>query len=379
LRDGAYVIVALARAGQLEVAAELCREFAERDFFGGFGAEADGPGLALWALTEVAGMRHEARFDEWLWPHARRKAELILEMLSATNAVRKSFTGPVVPAHRGQADLDLVCEPARDGLIIGRMDWQRPVLYINAVSYRGLMNAAELAARLGKSREAENWRERAIQLRSAWVKAVGEVEENDRTYICGLYPSWIVTDREGYERKLAERRRRTHGEDDLENDQPLWTYFNAAEAHQWLALERPAEAWNDLEWFWAHQASPGLYTWWEGEGEENTYGRWESIRGWVTPAHVTPHYWTAAEILLLQLDMLACLDEAGPAPVLRVGLGLREAWLDEPMSVKGLPTRLGRVDWQWSNHRMTVKTHGFKGPVKLGPAFPPDTVLRVRD
>jgi hypothetical protein len=47
LRDGAYVIVALGRSGQLDVAAQLCQAFAENDFFGGFGSEADAPGLAL--------------------------------------------------------------------------------------------------------------------------------------------------------------------------------------------------------------------------------------------------------------------------------------------------------------------------------------------
>lgn len=379
LRDGAYVIVALARSGQVDVAAQLSQPFAENDFFGGFGAEADGPGLGLWALTEVAGMRRERKYDEWLWPHARRKAELIVEMLTATEEVRKGYAGPVVPRHAGKADLDLVSDPARDGLIMGRMDWHRPILYVNAVSYRGLLNAAELAARRGQAREAEKWREHAIRLRAAWAEAFGEVEENDRTYIAGLYPSWIVTDREAYAAKLAERRGRTHGADGMLAVRPLWTYFNLAEAHQWLALGRPEQVWNDLRWFWSNQTSPGLYTWWEGEGEENSFGRWEQIRGWVTPAHVTPHYWTSAEMLLLQLDMLACLDESGAVPVLRVGLGVLEDWLEKPMSVRGLPTRLGQVDWQWADNRMTVRLRGFKGQVELGPAFPADTVLRVRD
>ncbi|MCL4181569.1 MAG: hypothetical protein KJ072_28005 [Verrucomicrobia bacterium] len=378
LRDGAYIIVALARAGQLDAAAQLSGPFAEHDFFGGFGAEADGPGLALWALTEVAGMRREARFDEWLWPHARRKAGLVMEMLTATNALRRPYVGPVVPRYAGREDLDLVCDAARDGLIMGRMDWHRPVLYVNAVSYRGLLNAAELAARLGQAREAEQWRARALELRGAWMKGLMALEANERTTICGLYPSWIVTDREVYGAKLAERRRKTHGEDGQLRDKPLWPYFSLAEAHQWLVLGGAEHAWNDLRWFWANQASPGLYTWWEGDGEENSFGRWEQVRGWVTPAHVTPHYWAAAEMLLLQLDMLACLDESGVEPVLRVGLGLPEAWLEQPMSVKGLPTRLGKVDWEWANQRMTVRARGFKGPVELGPVFPPDTALRVR-
>ena len=108
---------------------------------------------------------------------------------------------------------------------------------------------------------------------------------------------------------------------------PLWTYFTLAEAHQWLFLNRPEQVWTTLQWFWQHQASRGLYTWWEGSGEENTSGRWEDVRGWVKPPYVTPHYWTAAEMLLLQLDMLAYTDLATPEPTVVIGAGIPTQWL----------------------------------------------------
>src|SRR6185437_14983526 len=207
LRDGAYSIVALARAGQLEVAKQLCRPFAEHDFFGGFGSEADGPGLALWALGEVAAIARDKEFDRWLWPHAKRKAGLILKMLSTTEPLREPYSGPIVPAHTNRDDLDLVCDAAKDGLIAGRMDWQRPVLFVNAVSYRGLNSAAELADRLDKTAEANDWRDRAAVLKQAWATAFGSSEaDNERTYICGLYPTWIVTDKDAFQNKLAGRR-----------------------------------------------------------------------------------------------------------------------------------------------------------------------------
>jgi hypothetical protein len=161
-------------------------------------------------------------------------------------------------------------------------------------------------------------------------------------------------------------------------NRPLWTYFTVAEAHQWLVLGQPERAGNDLRWFWDNQASPGLFTWWEGKGEENTFHRWEQARGWVAPSQVTPHYWTAAEMLLLQLDMLAYVDESGGAPTLVIGAGIPKEWLDLAMSVKGLSTRLGKVDWEWRKGRMTVRLRGDKCAVKLGPAFPADVPIKFR-
>jgi len=253
-------------------------------------------------------------------------------------------------------------------------------LFVNAVSYRGLLSAAELAGRLGKDADAQLWRDRAAELRQAWRKAFASSEaDNERSYICGLYPTWVASDKDAFEKKLAPRRAKSHDQEDRLKDKPLWTYFTVAEAHQWLLLGQPDKAWADLRWFWDNQASPGLFTWWEGNGEENTFHRWEQARGWVAPPHVTPHYWTAAEMLLLQLDMLAYLDESGSEPTLVIGAGIPKEWLDMTMSVKGLSTRLGTVDWEWRNNSLSVRVRGEKRPVKLGPAFKSDTKLKVKD
>jgi hypothetical protein len=160
---------------------------------------------------------------------------------------------------------------------------------------------------------------------------------------------------------------------------PLWTYFNLATAHQWLCLGHIEPLWDELRWFLRRQASPGLYTWWEGNGEENNFGRWEKmVRGWVKPPHVTPHYWTAAEMLLLQLDMLVFLDESEAEPVLIVGGGVPKDWLSKPMRVEGAPTKVGTVDWVWQDGKMSVKLRGGRCRVKLGPAFPPATPVETR-
>ena len=122
-RDGVAVVAGLARAGQLDVAKELARYFAENDFFGGFGAEGDAPGQGLRVLEDVAGRAHDPAFDRWLWPHIQRKAAIIARMASTDKPLRAAYSGPIVPAHRQRNDLDLVCEPARGGRIMGRMDF----------------------------------------------------------------------------------------------------------------------------------------------------------------------------------------------------------------------------------------------------------------
>jgi hypothetical protein len=378
-RDGAYIVVALARAGRLEVAKELSTYFAENDFFGGFGSEADAPGLSIWALEEVAMQLNQPEYDQWLWPHVRRKAEFILKMLATEQPIRQPVNGPIVPSQKKDPNLTLVAEPARDGLIVGRMDNHRPLLFINAVSYRGLLDAASLADRVNQPADAKRWRGKAVELKKAWEKAFKPPEsENERTYISSLWPTWVAASRtdallQGLQTRWTKLRN-ARGEF---RTTPLWTYFDIAEAHQWLFLNQPDRVWSTLRWFWTHQASPGLYTWWEGNGEENTFHLWERIRGWVNPPNVTPHYWSAAEMLLLQLDMLAYIERAGSEPTVAIGVGIPKTWLNQPMSVRGLPIADGQVDWSWDGKQMYLKIRGSKVKVKLGSVFPSDTPLDI--
>jgi hypothetical protein len=381
LRDGSYAVTALAEAGQLEVARQLAKYFAEHDFFGGFGPEADAPGLSLWAIEEVAVRLRQPEFDRWLWPHVYRKAEFILRMLAAERPIHQLVFGPIVPSHLKDADLSLVCDGARNGLIVGRMDWHRPILFVNAVSYRGLLSAAELAERLPQPEATKRWRASAVTLKQAWEAEFSPPEsENDRTYISGLWPTWIAKDITGrYQQGLEAHWSKIRDGQGGFLQAPVWTYFDIAEAHQWLFLGRPERTWLTLRWFWDHQVLPGLYTWWEGSGEENTFHLWEEVLGWLKPRYVTPHYWTGAEMLLLQLDMLAYVDESkGGAPSLVVGAGIPPNWCSHSMSLLGLPTRLGKIDWVWKDGQMEVTVRGPRCAVRLGPSFPSNTPLKVQ-
>jgi hypothetical protein len=379
LRDGAYEVVALAHAGHLELAQALSRQFAEEDFFGGFGPEADAPGLAIWALEEVAVRIGRQEYDRTIWPHVRRKAEFIEAMLDTPRPIFKPIKKPIVPAVSHRQDLGLVCEAARDGLIIGRMDNHRPLLFVNAVSYRGLTDAADLALRVGQEELAHRWRTRAEDLRRAWERAFTAPESNnDRTYVNALWPTGVAgASKDKLRAALQSRWTILRTADGSFRNLPLWTYFDIGEAHQWLLLEQPDRVWKTVRWFWEHQASPGLYTWWEGNGAENSFHRWDRVRGWLRPPHVTPHYWTSAEMALLQLDMLTYWDQWTTEPAIVIGAGIPAAWLRASMNVSGVPIPGGRVDWQWDGRRMHVRAAGVSSTVHLGPAFPPNTPLDI--
>jgi hypothetical protein len=368
-RDAAYIIVALTRAGELEQARELSGYLAENDFFGGFGAEADGPGLAIWALSELAATMNDRAYEARLWPHIARKAELIEQMLATNEPLYQPFNGPVVPQLVGSAEASLVADPARDGLIIGRMDHHRPLLYVNAVSYQGLVDAAEFAERLGHVEEAARWQTAAANLRQAWQRAFQKPGvENDRTYISSLWPTRIASPEliSAYTDKLEQRWQFNRTPGGGYYNRPLWTYFEVGEAHQWLYLERPDRVWDTLNWFWQNQTAPGLYTWWEGAAEENTFHQWEKVRGWVDPPYVTPHYWTTAEMLLLQLDMLVYTR---PDSSIVIGGGVPESWLESDLHIGLLHTPGGSVEWQWDGSGLLVTLEGDPVPVTPGPAF----------
>ena len=163
-RDGGYAVVALLRSGRTDVARDLIASFAENDFFGGFGAEADAPGIALWAINEVSRASQDRRLDDALWPHVQRKVGLISVLINTDKRIRHPFVGPVVPDYIDNPELDVVAQPAKDGLIMGRMDWHNPKIFINAFAWRGLMDAADFAARNGHVDEAAAWRTIADQL-----------------------------------------------------------------------------------------------------------------------------------------------------------------------------------------------------------------------
>lgn len=373
-RDGAYSLMAMAKCGQLQTARELSAYFAENDFFGGFGAEGDAAGSATNALIEVGFLLNDPQYFQWIWPHIVRKMGIIDEMLNATTDIYKEYVGPLAPhlLHDGRRHQQ-ICQPACDGLIVGSMDLHFPVLYISAVSYRGLIQASRLAASLGKSDEAAAWKAKAEKIRAAWISVYGQKKyDNERNFMISVWPSWILNkDSKLFIDSIETNWANEKWEAGQPKQRPLWTYFTASQAHQWLFLERPDRTWEILEYFFKNQCAPGLYTYWEGNGEENTFKQWENYRGWLKPKYVTPHYWTASEMLHLQLDMLTYVDESKKDFEVVIGGGVPAAWLKAPIVFRDFRTKLGVVSWEYRDGQLTVKVAGAdrKYAVRPGVSF----------
>lgn len=371
-RPGAYITAALARAGEPRVSRVLSQFLAMHDFAGGSGPEADAPGLAIWALTESAGYIADKVHDDWLWPHILRKAKRIEEMLTTKVPLVEPFTIPAPHdfKHLRQTRTALLAQPAREGLIVGRVGDEWPSLYVNAVSYRGLIAAADFAERLGKRQQAARWRTQAQGVLESWQRqSSNDIMEASASPVS--------------QRALAAPSSRRH-----QLKQSLTTYRPSADqttsagqlsqAHQALRQGKPEAVWTVLHRLWGQQASPGLYTWEAAlPVKDEVADGWQYARGWHNELAVTPDYETAALLLLLQQDMLAYLDEQAAEPTVVIGAGITSAWLPQPMAVSNLALPGGSITWQWDGHAMRVMLRGPKRTVRLGTAFPPGTELTV--
>jgi len=377
LRDGAYVIAALVRSGNTTMARSLANKFASLDFFGGFGAEGDGPGLSLWALGETSRSISDPEYERELWPHVVRKVDLIREMVAAEAAINKPYAGPTAPRVKRRNDSNLVAEKNRNGMINGRMDLHFPIFYVTAASYLGLREAQFIAQRLHKVEVMRAIERLADELQQSYRKSFVAPEFvddvlNPRTAITGLWPAEIA-EQSAFQKILEASYHANYGADGVPKTSQYWTYFNFGEAHQWLWLNKPERALAILDWFNNADPIPGLRIYWEGWGEENSFGLWKNVRGYVSPQNVTPHYWSAAESLLLSLDILAMGKRTDNTIV--IGAGIPKDWLTRQLAVKNLTTPLGRVSWQWDGgHTVTITTN-TTASIQLGQAFPRDTIV----
>jgi hypothetical protein len=195
-----------------------------------------------------------------------------------------------------------------------------------------------------------------------------------------VYSSQIIYDRPHISKTLGRLTRCTNA---VFRPASKSVQANISEAHQWILLDQPERGWETLKWAWQNQASSGLYTW-SGDRNElsdkaipKSFSKWQRLRGWNNQTQLTPHYWTNAEMLLLQLDMLTYINRSSNPPTLIIGAGIPKDWLSKPMSVKDQLIENNLVDWKWDGKQINVRIKGEPMAVKLGSVFPVETKLNV--
>ena len=350
LRDGSYVLVALEKGGFREWVDKAIRNVAMREPFGGFGAEGDGASQLIWLISEHYLMTGDLDFLRDNFPHIQRNADLLFRMRRATAPVF-GRTEIRTPEMMLQAQADLMAAPAKDDLIMGRMDWHFPRFWINGWAYFALTRAALCAEALGL--DGEGYRREAAEILEALNKLKpAEFGDDERDFNSAFWPTaWaspddeIITERFGHFWDTVRFPGGTH------SPEREWTYFEAGQAHNQMILGDRDRTWVSIEYFLSTHTAPGLYTYHEGIGDENTSLQWQRSRGWDTIRHVTPHGWTSAELFLLLRDAL--IREL-PGGALAVGTGIPDRWLDEDFSVRGLPSHFGLVDLEYDAAAGTV-------------------------
>lgn len=354
LRDGAYILNALDKGGFTEFAERACERIAPRDAFGGFGAEADGPGQGIWAITEHYRLTRDLGWLDRMYPHLKRKAELIMEM-RRTQKPMKLFSEFCTLDALLNPGVDVLCLPAEEGLVNGRMDWHFPIIWVNCWLLDAVRRVRQAAEALGHGadvrRYSDEFREYTEAFRRVLPKRFGE---NERDFCCVLWPTRSVPPTHPVVSRAFRRWWKEHRcPGDQYRPEPLWTYFEVAQAHNYLLLGDRERAWATIEHFLTDHAAPGLYAYHEGEGDENSFGLWDRIRGWNPVPKVMPHGWTSAELFLLLRDCMVYENYNH----LVIGAGVPQSWMADgsEFGIGGAPTYFGRASWEVSVSAGTVR------------------------
>ena len=352
LRDGAYVVTALDKGGYHNFAERAVKKVKHRDAFGGFGSEGDGPGQGIWMLSEHYLLTGSLDFLREVYPDIERKAERLIQMIY-TEVPIKQHTEFCIPQMMLNPETDLMCLPAQDGLIMGRMDLAFRAYWPSGFGYLGLRRAASCAAALGL--DASRFDLEADRLQKAMIRKAPELFGRDpRDINSAFWPAgWASRSDQAIQKGFEDFWNTTRCPNGTYTREPLWTYFEAGQAHNYLLLGQRDRVELTVEQFLANHTAPGLYTYSEGKDDENSALLWQRTRGWDIIKYVTPHGWTAAELFLLLRDCLARED----GDKLIIGSGIPKMWMEKPFAVENMPTHFGKLSFKYepAGKKLTVQ------------------------
>jgi len=377
IRDGVRVLRALDLIGRHDLARVGCDYLAPLYFSGGFGAESDAPGEGIAALVYHALITHDRAWLKRVFPHIEERVRWIERLRTATAPLR-AVTENRLPAYWSSPGSSIVCLAAKDGLINGRMDWHSPNFFINCWNAGGLRLAAHAAAQIGHADLAQAWRGEAIKYDDLIAAYLLPAYGNPRDPVIAPQPSGaLAAHHEALKAQFASWFA-THrlNADGTRQPERLWTYFEAAQAHNAFLMGLREEAWKSLDGMLA----PTTATWDVGgyiEGEPNgnewlPFGNGNARRGWLNEKTALggnmPHHWASAEILHALRD--AFVLEDGDQLVLGSGVPVKWFQPGGTFGVTHMPTALGNVSYQVT---IAADGHGrllYDGPQPYRLNFP---------
>ncbi len=376
MRDCVLVLRALDLIGRADLARTGCDYLAPLTFSGGFGAESDAPGQAIWALTQHARMTRDEGWLRAVHPHLERRARLLMRMRRTTEPMRAMTENRHAIAQMSPGST-ILCLPAQNGLIHGRMDWHSPDFFINCWAVSGMRAAAEAARRLGLQEDAAEFDAEAQDWSAALTEHLLPAYANDRDPAITPHPSGAIgAESDELRRRFGEwfRAHRLDA-DGRRLREPEWTYFEAAQIHNALLLGMGAEAWVCLDGMLDDASRPfGVAAWTEGSPGGTEYLPFRNdpgARGWLDREKACggamPHNWTAAEMLCCLRSVFVREEADG----LALGLGVPPAWLTpgSRFGVRGMPTERGPVSYTVTVDAAGAPQLDYDGPPGARPAF----------
>jgi hypothetical protein len=376
LRDGVIVLRALDLFGRSDLARIGNEAVAPLYFSGGFGAEADAPGEGIWALARHARMTGDRDWAARIFPHVRARVEWLDRMRRATGPIRvitenrSAFT-------RNRPDGSVLCGAARDGLIRGRMDWHDPDFYINCWAVCGYRQAADMAGLLGEHALAAGWRAAGDALEQAVTRVLLPAYGNERDPAVAPHPTGVETsDPAALRQRFASwYRAKRLTPDGARNPEKLWTYFEAAQAHNAVLLGLRDEAWVNLRGMLAPAGTWDTTAFIEGRASGIEHLPFEDtarVRGWLDRQHALggnmPHNWTSAEMICLLRSVFVIEEGDG----LVLGAGVPREWMrpGARFGVQDLPTDFGKVSYTVAVGADGRPEIAYEGPSRHRVAWP---------
>jgi hypothetical protein len=374
LRDGVYMLDAVEKAGLQERAQEYLNYFLEHPWSGAEsqqGPEADAPGELCWIIGEHYRFTKDLMWLRSVYPTMKREADLITFMREPHDGETREVSGVklVAKGSRVYASMDtslgsipqhfeVELSEAREGVIVGRLDWHLYAGTSSVFGIAGLRAAWEAAEALGEHADAETFKTEYFSFReamNAWMKT----HPDEFTFNAGVWPT-DAFDAElphigdlRQENSYAQAAANDYHElEDFSPGRYFYTLFGAA--HSLLRLGYTGVMYSNLLTPFLRsefsRSTLDAYGYLEYSSSEHEYEArhwrelWADVRGWTDIGNVMPHGWTGADIALLIRDLL--YYESGQNLVLAGGKFLDQIEVGQTIGVKDGATYFGLLSYQ---------------------------------